>query len=81
MGDGALSVVRDGLKSTLKLSVMILDMMLAQVNYSIYTVPLKFYLSIFSVFPQPNSKLKACLHAHCSVFWYRASDTIRLQLQ
>ena len=28
MGDGALSVVRDGLKSTLKLSVMTLDMTL-----------------------------------------------------
>ena len=28
MGDGALLVVRDGLKSTLRLSVMILDMTL-----------------------------------------------------
>ena len=39
MGDGALSVVRDGYQSTPRLSVMILDMMLAQVYYSIYTVP------------------------------------------
>ena len=35
VGDGALSVVRDGLKSTLRLSVIALDLMLEQVHYSI----------------------------------------------